>query len=133
MAMLPPEQAWDEAYWRAVSFGRSGSTMARVYECLGLKAYMKQGTPHPFRHILVRNLSLDTFELAARIHGAFDLEALIRAAAHGSSFDNDIDALLDKYGESIWGEGLADREHLRQPNFDSLYTKELTWERDADL
>ncbi|KAH7088142.1 hypothetical protein FB567DRAFT_331862 [Paraphoma chrysanthemicola] len=140
MAMLPPEQAWDEAYWRAVSFGRSGSTMARVYECLGLVASIKQGAPHPFRHTLVRDLSRETLQLASRIRRAFDSETrthavtqLIRAAAHGSSFDQDINALLDKYGEHIWGQGIVDREHLRRPNVDSLYTKELIWERDADL
>jgi hypothetical protein len=49
-------------------------------------------------------------------------------------FDEELDSVLEEFGPLIWPmQGQGSRNHLRQPQGDSLYKEELVYPRDATM
>ncbi|KAH7088143.1 hypothetical protein FB567DRAFT_591560 [Paraphoma chrysanthemicola] len=125
----PPGEVWDEAFWRAYRSAKALAPFSRIYECLGLK-FVNKNVLHPFNPGAVVQLSVDIYALASRVCSVFPGPEVVQAAVSGCEFDKDIDALLEKYGERIWGGKREERGHLISPGAGELYTEDINWPQD---
>jgi hypothetical protein len=120
---------WNLTSWHNYLAERDGSAKV-IVEVLGLATTLHRYKPKFFT-LNALAMEADVHLLVERIAASSSRVEIVQAAFTGS-LDNDIHAVFNKHGQSIWGRNLANRSHLRVPAADSLYTNPLVWEDTND-
>jgi hypothetical protein len=121
--------------WLDIMKNRSKVRMHELIERLGLRAKWssnKRGKTN-FESGLVRELVTDMGDIVATLPKEPD--ELMKFLGEDGSLKEEVDALLEKHGNAIWGQP-GQREHLITANEpgveDGLYTRDLYYEVEED-
>jgi hypothetical protein len=121
--------------WIDIMKNRSKVRMHELIERLGLRAKWssnKRGKTN-FESALVRELVQDMADVVATLPKEPD--DLVKLLSEDGSLRAEVDSLLDKHGNKIWGRA-GDREHLIAANEpgveDGLYTRDLYFDNAED-